>query len=164
MSLKRRKRKLRFRAPELVALLLVAMTVLSAALWARENFQPNWQKSSAVVMYGDVYRRSYSESAIPDQVHVTYRYDALGQTYTDFWDGFWPQAHSPNALTTEKLSDLRQHGYPLSIVFDPTDPARNVLHYTGTDYARTYERIGFVALILAMAYLVKVYPTWKWHR
>ena len=164
MSLKRRKRKFHFRPPELVAFFVVGIAVISAALWAHENFQPNWQESPAVVTYGDVYNRSYSASAIPDQVHVTYQYDVLGQTYTDIWNGYWPQAGSPNALATERLPNLRQRGYPLSIVFDPANPARNVLHYAGTDYAQTYERIGLAAMLLALGYLAKVYPAWKWRR
>lgn len=162
MALRRRKREFTFRAPEFVALFLVGTAVICAALWARENFQPNWHESSAFVTYGDIYNRAYSGSTIPDQVHVTYQYSALGQTYTDHWDGYWPQAHSPNALAPEKLIDLCQRGYALSIVFDPTNPARNVLHYAGTDYAYTYERIGLVAILLALGYLIRVYPAWKW--
>jgi hypothetical protein len=161
MSLQRRKKRLRIRAPELIALLIVGLALIATALWLQGNFKPNWQDSVAIVTYGDVYKRAYSPDPTPDQVHLTYQYSAQGKTYTDFWEGYWPKAHSPNALPTERLRELCQSGHLLAIVFDPTDPTRNILHYTGNDYTKTYERIGLAAILLALAYMLKVYPTWK---
>ncbi len=162
MGLQQRKRRFKASVPEAVGMALLAVVLCAAALWLRASPRPDWQQTAARVVYCDLFNRAYSNSALPDQVHLTYQYTAFGRTYTDSWEGFWPQGQSPNALPVQELGVLREKGYPLSISFDPLNPAKNMLHYTGAFNTAGYKRITIIAFLVMIVYLVKVYPAWKY--
>ena len=163
MSLQRRKKHLKVGAPEAVAGLLFALVLLPAVLWWGANLQPAWSRVAGYVVACDLTHHAYSQDKWPDEVQLTYAYTVNGHPYTGRYQGAWPQAHSPNAMPKQELRKLQERDFPVLIFYDPTDPAHSMLHYTSSLQPVTYQRLTIAALVLALAYFIKVYPAWRLH-
>ena len=161
MGLQQRHRKgLRLGLAETVALGLVALALTPALLYFRASLEPSWHETTGRVVASNIDPVEYSRDPGSRQVELTYEYRAHGQTFTGTWRGFWPQAHSPNALPEAEVHKL-QPGYSLTIHYDPVQPSQSLLHYTGSVRPVTYGRITIAALALVLVYLGVVYPRWK---
>lgn len=160
----RKKRRLQAGIPESIAVLVLIAMAATSALWVGSIFQPQWQAVQAKIATCELDRLAYSRDNIPDQVHLTYEYTVAGQTYHGRWDGFWPQAQSPNALPRQNLGRLLDKDFPLKVFYDPVHPAVNMLHYVQDIRPITYRRMFLAAIVLTVVYFIKVYPSWKMRR
>lgn len=156
-----RKRHIRYGAPDAIALGLIALVMLCAALWARANLRPDWEQAAGTVVSCDLVKREYGAVTGPEQVRITYQYDVHGRPYTSSWEGFWPQANSPNALPQPELPKLRVPGYTLSVAYDPDNPAVNLLHRSAQVTWQFYPWLTLGLLGLVVVYLLRIYPLWK---
>lgn len=162
MGLEKR-RHVRYGVPDATALGLIILAILSAVMWARSNLRPAWEQVSGTVVSCDLVKREYGNSSEPEQVRLSYRYEVQGRSYTGSWDGFWPQANSPNALPRSELARLRSNGYPLTVAYDPDNPAMNSLHRGANTKKQFYPWITAGLLGIAAVYFLRIYPRWKRH-
>jgi len=157
----RKKSHISFGPPETLALVAVIVVGATAALWLHALYEPSWQSTPATQYACELSRLAYSRDNIPDQVHLRYEYTVEKKAYEGCWDGFWPQAQSPNALARENLSQLQEGRFPLKVFYDPQNPAVNRIHYAQSLRPTTYLRLFIIALVLTASYLLKIYPAWK---
>lgn len=161
MNLERKRRHYRLGAPDMLAVLLLGTAVLCAALWARSDALPPWERALGAVVECQLVKRAHSVSPDPDQVRLSYEYTVDGRTYRGAWNGFWPQAYSPNALPVSQLDRLRQKGYPLTVFYDPLNPAVNALHRVEDLRPYYYRWFLFGGLAAILLYFCGLYPRWK---
>lgn len=156
-----KRRHIRYGIPDAVALGLIVLVVLCAVVWAQSNLEPAWDQAPGSVVACELIKREYGGAAEPEQVRLTYEYHVQGHAYTGNWEGFWPQAHSPNALPRSELAQLRTAGFPLTVAFNPADPAMNVLHRDAKTKPQFYPWLTLGLLGITVVYLLRIYPLWK---
>lgn len=156
-----KRRHIRYGAPDAVAAGLIALLMLCAVLWTRSNLRPAWEQASGNVVSCELVKREYGNLAEPEQVRLAYQYYVQGRSYSGSWEGFWPQANSPNALPRSELGRLRARGYPLTVAFDPGNPTANSLHRAADVKRQFYPWITVGLLGVAVVYFLRIYPRWK---
>lgn len=164
MSLHQRRQRLKLRFPEIVAALVVLISVLPAVLWAYEGQQSPWQPGVGYVTGVRFIRNSTNTDHLPDRAEVSYQYAVRGSSYTGRWDGAWPQAHSPDALPRTALQRELRAGHLLTVYYDPGQPARNTLHARGPGRIHVYEALTVLGVVTALAFLLRGYPRLRAHR
>lgn len=158
MPLNQRRRSLKMRFPEVLAALVLLLTLVPAGLWAYEGQQPVWQKATGFVKSVGFTRNTTNVDRLPDLVDISYLYTVGGTTLTGYWDGPWPQAHSPDAIPRAQLEQDLRAGRILTVYFDPQMPERNTLHVNGSGRIHIYQALTGIAIVAALAFLLRGYP------
>ena len=147
--------------PEWTAFGVLLLALTPVLLWWGTMLRPDWQVIPGQVLYCSLKELAYDRDPLPDEVALTYQYHVLGKMYIGHWQGFWPQRQSPNALPKSELKKLCQHRYPLQVFYDPAEPSRSTLHFSGSVQPITYRRLSLVAIAGTLFFLFRVYPSWK---
>ena len=164
MPLHQKKRRQRPASPELVTGALIAVAVVAAGLWLYQSSQRPWVVVEGRVVHGSVAAGQYHQQDTPYRVSLSYEYEVQGNWTLGRWDGFWPKAHSPNALLPADLSVLKRPGYPLTVAYDPTNPVRSSLHGQPRGLSNLYSAAAAGALLLLVVYAIGIYPRWKFRQ
>lgn len=144
----------------------VAIAMLAAAFMLAgpiANPGTDWQQAAGEVVEARIYPHATHPNGLPRRVALTYTYEAEGIPYRGAWDGEWPEAYSPNALLSEDLHRLERPGHPLTVAYDPLDPARSRLHETGNVLPGWWLRLSLGLAMLVIWHAFVIYPQWK-HR
>ncbi len=153
-------------ADVLFALLATGLAVV-LALTIGLGDGSTWQLTNGMV--DNAYRYGPASTALmtAQLVRVEYHYQVGGQRYADSWEGDWPNAYSPNALSAQDIGALTQPGFPLLVWYDPANPARSQLH---TEYAPSNRLWRYGTLMVSFcgwALLLWAYPRvkarWRHH-
>lgn len=121
----------------------------------------DWQQVVGQVLQAHIYPHATHPDGLPRRVALTYAYEARGIPYRGTWDGEWPRAHSPNALLPNDLDRLKAPAYPITVMYDPLDPARSQLHETGNVLPGWWLRLSLGLAMLAFWHTFVIYPHWK---
>jgi len=161
VGLRQRTRRKRFGLPEVVALALtIVVGHFALRLW-RTNDLSGWPQAPGWVTTCSIRKTHYNAEPSGDKVCLTYEYDVAGQTYIGSWTGYWPRAHSPNALPDGNVAVLKAEKYPLLVLYNPYDHAQNRLHNPDPDQRIVFTVLTFGAGVLLLFYCVKLYPAWR---
>jgi len=144
----------------LLVFAILAAIVPLTAVWFSIN-QPDWPEAGGWITSGNVVKTHYNAPDYKEKVTVAYEYVIGGATYTGEFVGLWPEVGSPNALPPAELENVTQHGYPLTVFYDPDDPTRSRLHTRGHDDQLSLILIAGCCVILAGVYAFVVYPVWR---
>ena len=161
LALHQKKKRRRPGLPELVAAGLIAVMVVLAFCWWHTRGQPGWLEANGQVTVGRIQATHFNAESSENKVYLSYEYDVGGITYAGHWEGYWPMVRSPNALTSDRIAELKTIGYPLTVLFDPRNPERSDLHNSEPDRLLLYRLLTFAAGVLLLVYCAKVYPAWK---
>jgi len=161
MALRPRRRLRSPGLPEFVAAFLLVMAGIPAALWLHSVHQPDWEQTTGQVVSCTIRSTHYNAQPNRAKLDLVYDYHANGIPYREHWTGMWPHGEGPNALPIGRLDELKQAGYPLTVLYDPQNPSSSRLHETGKDRQLYYGILAPVMLVLALAYCLKGYPAWR---
>lgn len=139
-----------------VAVVMLAAPLILILLWWGSNAQGGWLATNGTLLEATAALTHYNAIDHYTKVAATYEYEVGSDTYQGHWAGLWPETKSPNALPLSRVREL-EPGYPLTVLYDPSDPARSSLHHT-TGRRLLYALLFPVSLILAAVYIVKIYP------
>lgn len=164
MAFGEKRSRVRWGAPEAVGLALLAVAVLCTLAWIRARQQPAWRHCAGNVVHCELVPRAYGDIDGPEKVRLSYEYAVLNRNYQGFWEGFWPQAYSPNALSYADLPRLLQQGHPLTIAYDPANPAVSSLHQAENVAADYLFWLSVATFAIGAFYLIRIYPGWRRRR
>ena len=163
MPLRRHRHFLRPGKPEVGALVLVALSVLSAYFWWRSEVMNRWPTASGSVLACDIQSMHYNATRYGNRVEIEYTYDVDNRPYVGHWIGYWPVTESRNALPSGRTELLKQKGYPLEVMYNPGNPSINRLHDSPAGRRRLYAGATIIAIMISFAYMVFAYPQLRTH-
>jgi hypothetical protein len=144
--------------PEFLLVCAIVMAVAPLTfVWISLN-QPEWPAAGGWVLSGEIVTTHYNAPDYKEKVTVNYEYLVGGANYRGEFVGLWPDVGSPNALLPDELERITRKGHPLTVFYDPTDPARSRLHSRGHDNQLSLILIAGCCVVLAGAYAFVAYP------
>ena len=147
--------------PEFVAAALMGLVVVSALCWWKERSRPLWSEAEGRVVACEIRQTHFNAPATRQKVAVTYEYAVGGIRFVRQWEGYWPKVHSPNALPDGRIEALRHKGYPLVVLFDPSNPGSSQLHNPNPERSLWLQGLALGTVLASLVYFVKLYPAWK---
>lgn len=161
MGFRRRKTRERPGLPEFVAVCLLALALVSVLAWRQGDAGGGWPEAPGHVMSATIRPTHYNAPDYRPKVSVTYEYTVNGVAHRGYWEGYWPEMNSPNALLPEERRLLEESGFPLVVMYDPDEPARSRLHDPPGERRILLGVASVVAFLAAAVYFVRIYPAWK---
>jgi len=146
--------------PEFVALLLLIGGVALAALWWRSMVEGDWRQTAGRVVECSIRPTHYNAPDYQRKVDVAYAYSVGGVEFAGHWSGFWPETHSPNALTSDDLDRLLGPAYPLVVFYNPRRPWASRIDDPNQGEQTVYGWLAVGCFAAAAFYCVRVYPVW----
>jgi len=147
-------------ADVLCALLAAGIAVGLAAVFGLGD-GASWQVTQGIVDSAHRFGPASTALITSQLVRVEYHYQVGGQQYADSWEGDWPNAYSPNALTKQEIGALSRPGFPLLVWYDPSNPAQNQLHSEHVPSNRLWRYSVCVVSLCGWALILWVYPHLK---
>ncbi len=135
----------------------VAEALALGVLWWQTHALLAWQLAQGVITDVAIEPTHYNAIDVRNKVSVSYSYEVGDADYDGYWQGFWPEAGSPNALASHEIY-LLDEGRAITVLYDPSAPANNELHFTGSAASVQYAMLFVVGLIACMFYMTRVYP------
>ncbi len=158
MVMPHRRRRQRPGFPEAGFLIALAVAVAPLTYWWTGLNRPNWLKTSGSVIAGAVEPTHYNAEDYEPKVHLRYQYYVGEVTYSDEYEGLWPNAVNRNALPPSHLNELTKPGHPLVVSYDPNHPSRNTLLPEQQESQVGYFLFSLGGLVVGGAYCLLVYP------
>jgi hypothetical protein len=161
MPFQQRRRRVRLHWADLVASLLVAVSLVPLILWLASAPLVRWEAAPGEVLSVAFNRYSTNVDRLPDEVRVHYRYTVAGIQHTGHWQGAWPSAYSPDAVARDRLERLIRQGLGLTVYHDPLRPHRSTLHTPVPDQSALLPIVSCVAFPLTLVALRRTYPRFR---
>jgi hypothetical protein len=146
--------------PDFVAMFLLFLTVVPVLLWFSQQQGPAWNMTTGRVVSSSIRPVHYNAEPNRLKVFLSYEYEVDGVLYEDTWTGMWPD-EGPNALDESQLESELQPGRAVYVFYDPRYPTETRMHDAGREIDLVYIIASLALAVLAVIYLVKIYPEWK---
>jgi len=155
MALRRKRQFQKPGPPELIALLLIALSVLSLETHWRRAEAPRYIKTSGTVTASSVRPMDYNAVAPYPKATISFEYSVSGNRYVASWTGQWP-------ITPDKAdSPPPAEGASINVFYSDTNPSMNTLYPPTPPLLSVRLFLAALPLVLTAAYFVLVYPAWK---
>lgn len=158
MPLHQKKRRRLPGMAEVIALLLTGGTVVPAALWWGSATTSSWDSAPGAITRAAVKQTHYNAEDTRKRVDCEYEFVVEQITYKGTWSGFWPEAHSPNALLRDELGVL-QPGYSITVYYDAKDPRESDPHTPGSGRQIRYAWLFALSCLATGYYCFRIYPS-----
>lgn len=147
--------------PEVWLACSVALAVVPATLWWRQQYAPEWKRTAGTIASSDFARVHYNAQDYRTKARVSYEYSVGMAKYAGVFDGFWPEVGGPNALAPSDIEQLQTPHKEVFVFYDPDNPARSTLHPEQTGSSPLWPVLTIAGLCLAAAYTFIAYPAWR---
>lgn len=157
----RRGRRARVGLPEFVLAVLVCLSVVSLTVWAVRSGTSAWVLTEGQLTSCQIVYPHYNAVDSPPRVSVGYTYSGPDRRYEGRWEGYWPEAESPNALPASRLGELNAANYPVLVYINLGNPAEHALHTVPKLALGVYGSVSAALSLVTFLYVVRVYPRWR---
>ena len=145
--------------PEAVTLALGLALVAFTVLWAGARDQGVHLCASGAVTACKIQDTHLNAPPSEKRITLGYEYTVAGRTFAGTWVGLWPTGHSPNALPGSRIDALKVKGHPLTVYYNPANPAKSFLHEPEAGTSLVYAILALLCGGGLLVYILAVYPT-----
>lgn len=137
-----------------------ALTLVFGLLWLRAATQETWKRTAGTATSVKIQSVHYNATDYTARVDLDYRYSVNAISYAGQWSGLWPSVESPNALDSDRIHEIEEEGYLLTVFYHPDYPSRSTLH-AAPENNRMYANLAIAFFGLTFVYAAALYPRWK---
>ena len=161
MSLHQKRRFNPFGLPEFIGLVLLTAVVFFGVEWLHASPTHRWNEAIGHITNCDIQSIHYNAEPNQNKVSISYIYRVNEIPFQGSWSGMWPETDSPNSLSDEEITQLKNSEYVLRVFYNPQNPEINRIHDLVDTKRYVFSILSVLGILVVIYYLVIVYPRWK---